>query len=68
MDSPFFNLWPLLRAPARILLCGAAALLVLAGARLAGLPPLSALLSSGSPAQSAALLVFLVGVAFAAFL
>jgi hypothetical protein len=40
---------------------------VLAGARLAGLPPLSALLS-GSPAQFAAFLVFLIGVAFAAFL
>ena len=40
---------------------------MLAGARLAGLPPLSALLS-GPPAQFAALLVFLVGVAFAAFL
>ncbi len=40
---------------------------MLAGARLAGLPPLSALLS-GSPAQLAAFLVFLIGVAFAAFL
>ncbi len=67
MDSPLSNLWPLLRTPARILLSGAAALLVLAGARLAGLPPLSALLS-GSPAQLAAFLVFLIGVAFAAFL
>jgi hypothetical protein len=67
MDSPLSNLWPLLRTPARILLSGAAALLVLAGARLAGLPPLSALLS-GSPAQFAAFLVFLIGVAFAAFL
>ena len=67
MDSHLSNLWPLLRPPARILLSGAAALLVLAGARLAGLPPLSALLS-GSPAQFAAFLVFLIGVAFAAFL
>jgi hypothetical protein len=67
MDSPLSNLWQLLRTPARILLSGAAALLVLAGARLAGLPPLSALLS-GSPAQFAAFLVFLIGVAFAAFL
>ena len=42
---------------------------MLAGARLLGLPPLSALLApSGSPAQFAALLVFLIGVAFAAFL
>ncbi len=69
MESPLSNLWPLLRTPVRILLSGAAALLVLAGARLLGLPPLSALLApSGSPAQFAALLVFLIGVAFAAFL
>ena len=40
---------------------------MLAGAKLAGLPPLSSLLS-GAPAQSAALLIFGVGLAFAAFL
>ena len=69
MDSSSSTLWPLLRTPARILLSGAAALLVLAGARLLGLPPLSALLPpSGSPAQTAALLIFGVGLAFAAFL
>ncbi len=50
MDSPLSNLWPLLRTPARILLSGPAALVVLAGARVVGLPPFSALLSSGSPA------------------
>ncbi|MBD0273975.1 MAG: hypothetical protein ICV73_18865, partial [Acetobacteraceae bacterium] len=70
MDSPFTNLWPVFRGPLRILLCGAAASLALASVRLAGLPPLSDLLPpfSSSPAQTAALLVFLVGVAFAAFL
>ena len=70
MDSPSTNLWPVFRGPVRILLCGAAASLALAGVRRAGLPPLSDLLPpfSNSPAQTAALLVFLVGVAFAAFL
>jgi hypothetical protein len=69
MDSPLPRLWPLLRTPARILLSGAAALMVLAGARLLGLPPLAALLSSpGAPAQFAAFLIFGVGIAFAAFL
>src|SRR5215211_5156708 len=67
MAPPDPDPWNLLRAPARILLCGTAALLVLAGARLAGLPPLSALLS-GPPALFAALLVFGIGVGFAAFL
>jgi hypothetical protein len=66
MDSPPPTPWSLLRAPIRILLSGAAALLVLAGARLAGLPALSDLSpGGGSPAQFAALLVFLVGTAFA---
>ena len=63
----YHHLWHLLRTPLRILLSGAAALLVLAGARLLGLPPLAGLLSD-APAQSAAFLIFGVGLAFAAFL
>ena len=62
----YHHLWHLLRTPLRILLSGAAALLVLAGARLLGLPPLAGLLSD-APARSAAFLVFGVGLAFAAF-
>ncbi|HYI82377.1 MAG TPA: hypothetical protein VEX11_04100, partial [Acetobacteraceae bacterium] len=68
METSRSNLWPLLRTPARILLSGAAAVLVLAGAKLAGLPPLLSSLLSGAPAQSAALLIFAVGLAFAGFL
>lgn len=67
MDIPLSPLWSILRTPARILLSGTAALLVVAGARFAGAPPLADLLS-GSPVQFAALLVFLVGLAFAGFL
>ena len=67
-NHPLPHLWPLLRTPLRILLSGAAALLVLAGARLAGLPPLCPPSCPRSRRNSAALLVFAVGLAFAAFL
>lgn len=67
MENPRSNLSALLGPPLRILLCGAAALLVLAAAKLAGLLPLPPL-APGSAAQVAALLIFGVGLAFAGFL
>lgn len=62
--------WTLLRLPARILLSGGALVLVLLGAQAAGLPSPATLLASlgQGPAQSAAILFFLVGLAFAGFL
>ncbi|WP_424813262.1 hypothetical protein [Roseococcus sp. YIM B11640] len=56
---------PFLATPLKLLLCGTAAIAVLAAAKIAGLSPAPLLVAPGS---LAALLVFLVGLGFAGFL